>query len=119
MDIEKAEEMIREAALGCDADDTFTAFVEGAKWMLYLLSRDERGGYEFNIVHYRDPWSGSECDMFVVTDGNGNKVYERDYGSTGTGFTEYVEDYFRYINGIGYQSDTSGFSGFNTTETGY
>lgn len=119
MKIEQAEDMIREAALGCDADDTFTAFVEGAKWMLDMLSKDERKGYEFNIMNYKDPWSGNKCEVFVVTDGVGNVVYERDYGSTGTGFTDYMDDYFRYINGIGYTSDTSGFSGYNTTETGY
>lgn len=119
MKIEQAEDMIREAALGCDADDTFTAFVEGAKWMLNILSRDAMKSFEFQVNDYIDPYTLNKGEVFVVLDNNGNITYERDYGSTGGGYASYVEDYFRYINGIGYTSDTSGFSGYNTTETGY
>jgi hypothetical protein len=111
------EKMIMQAAIRCDAETIEDAFIQGVRWALDV--KDKRGGYGFSVVYYQDSNTGNKCERFVVTDPDGNKVYERDYGSTGAGFTEYVDDYFRYINTIGYRSDTSGFSGYNTTETGY
>ena len=112
-----SDNIIREAAKMCQAETIEEAFMQGVSWV--LRTQSGRGGYDFNLKHYKDPNTGNRCDTFVVTDPSGNVVYERDYGSTGQGFTSYVDDYFRYINGIGYRSDTSGFEGYKTNQTTY
>lgn len=101
------DNMIRHAAMRCTANTIEDAFVHGVRWA--LDNKDRANGYSFNVMYYDDPNSGNRCEIFVVTDYNGNKVYERDYGSVGGGFAYYVNDYFNYINGMGYKSDITGY----------
>ncbi len=49
------------------------------------------------IQTYVDQNSFNECEIFSVLE-NERKVYERDYGSVGSGIKEYIEDYLEYIS---------------------
>lgn len=69
----------------------------------------------FSIEPYIHPDTQLRSDMFVVLDAHSNRVYERDYGHTGTGMRQYVEDYYNYLATFNYSVDMT----YNTTETGY
>ena len=49
------------------------------------------------VQTYVDLNSFNECEVFWVLE-NERKVYERDYGSVGSGIEEYVQDYLEYIS---------------------
>jgi len=50
----------------------------------------------YKVEEYTDRNSGNVCELFqVVVDGI--LVYERDYGSVGSGIQEYIEDYLEFI----------------------
>jgi len=49
------------------------------------------------VQTYVDLNSFNECEIFSVVE-NETKVYERDYGSVGSGIKEYIEDYLEYIS---------------------
>jgi hypothetical protein len=49
------------------------------------------------VQTYVDQNSFNECEIFWVLE-NERKVYERDYGSVGSGIAEYIEDYLEYIS---------------------
>ena len=50
----------------------------------------------YKVEEYTDRNSGNVCELFqVVVDGI--LVYERDYGSVGSGILEYVDDYLDHI----------------------
>ena len=50
----------------------------------------------YKVEEYTDRNSGNLCELFqVIVDGI--LVYQRDYGSVGSGIKEYVDDYFDFI----------------------
>lgn len=51
----------------------------------------------YRVEEYVDRNSGNVCELFqVVVDGV--LIYERDYGSVGSGIREYVDDYLDFIS---------------------
>lgn len=52
----------------------------------------------YTIATYIDPNTENECEVFLVAV-NGNKVYERDYGSCTEEITTYINDYKNQENG--------------------
>ena len=50
----------------------------------------------YKVEEYTDRNSGNVCELFQVVV-NGILVYERDYGSVGSGIKEYVNDYLDFI----------------------
>jgi len=51
----------------------------------------------YRVEEYEDLNSGNVCELFqVIVDGV--LVYERDYGSVGSGIQEYIEDYLEFIS---------------------
>ena len=50
----------------------------------------------YKIEEYVDGNSGNVCELFQVIS-DGTLVYERDYGSVGSGIKEYIEDYLEFI----------------------
>lgn len=55
----------------------------------------------FNVGSHEDA-NGVRYETFTVTDAQGNVLYERCYGQTCGGLSVYIEDYYRWVNGIGY-----------------
>jgi hypothetical protein len=51
----------------------------------------------YTIENYIDPNSGNECEVFSVSI-DGNKIYERDYGSCTEGIVNYIDDYKNYTH---------------------
>lgn len=45
---------------------------------------------------YVDPWSKNECELFYVI-ADGEKVWERDYGSTGPTHSTMVSEYWKHV----------------------
>jgi hypothetical protein len=51
----------------------------------------------YRVEEYQDLNSGNVCELFQVV-ADGVLVYERDYGSVGSGIAQYVEDYLEFIS---------------------
>jgi hypothetical protein len=72
----------------------------------------------FSTEEYIHPDTQLRCELFVVTDEGGNRIYERDYGHIRGLMSQYIEDYYRYVCTFGYSVSMS-CDFYNTTETGY
>ena len=51
----------------------------------------------YKVEEYIDKNSGNICELFQVVS-EGSLVYERDYGSVGSGIKQYIEDYLDFIS---------------------
>ena len=57
----------------------------------------QSGETSYRIEEYTDTNSGNVCELFQVLQ-EGVLVYERDYGSVGSGeIVEYIEDYVEFV----------------------
>jgi len=51
----------------------------------------------YRVEEYEDRNSGNVCELFQVV-ADGVLIYERDYGSVGSGIAQYIEDYLEFIS---------------------
>jgi len=49
------------------------------------------------IIKYIDKNSKNECEIFQITNSEGEVIYERDYTSQTDSIESYIEDYLQHI----------------------